>query len=197
MQLSVVPQTWHLYYTEEILLRRAPMSVLMHFLECLWRSTPKKNWLITCCGNTATVNDVKSIFNKRLVDLAGNIDLLSNLANFHRPISWWASSLKAQWPHEKNSNVAFKWSRWLNSSLSSRVMSSLSTFGSDKNSIRLLFLARLWIPSVVWVLSDPYQLLVSKGDETGGRWLSRANGTFRLCYIGSLLILIISRTQWK
>lgn len=107
--------------------------------------------------------------------------------NFPRPTSWWASSLKAQWPHEILSEVAFKWSGCLNASLSSQSKSSLWTFGSDKFPIRLSFLAP----------SDPYQL--HKGSfqlllKRRWNWRTKADGTYtlHLCYIiGSLLILII------
>lgn len=40
-------------------------------------SDTKETLVVTCCGNTTTV---KPIFNQRLVNFVGNVDLLSNLA---------------------------------------------------------------------------------------------------------------------
>ena len=36
----------------------------------------KENLVVTCCGNAATVKSIFKSFNKNLVNLAGNVDLL-------------------------------------------------------------------------------------------------------------------------
>ena len=78
----------------------------------------KENLVVTCCRNTATV---KSIFNMSLIDLAGSVNLLSNLAQLGVFLDQHLDEL----PHLKHndlkkifSDVAFK-SRWLNSSFKS------------------------------------------------------------------------------
>lgn len=156
----------------------------------------KDKLVVTCCGNTMTV---KSKFNKRLVDLIGNVDLLSNLAKLGIFLDQHLDDLLHLKHHDLMEFLSDVASNQMTPLAKLQLIKTLQVESSDtrKRKSQALHLPFIPCPPLDRRLSDPNQVdnglfhdLLQKATKLEDDEFQELIVRSRLCY-GTLLTLII------